>query len=121
MLKKIAAILIGSLLPLVCSAQIQLDENFRPETLPRAMGQTSNEQIYGFVGKIILTAIQYAGALAILFIVLAGFRYVMSRGDEGEVGNAKSTLIWSVAALLILILSYSIVSTVFNLAASFGK
>ena len=57
----------------------------------------------------------------LLFIVLAGFRYVVSQGDEGEVATAKNTIIWSVGALLILILAYSIVSTVFNLAGSFGK
>jgi len=120
-MKKLWLIILGLMLPLVAKAQIQLDENFRPETLPKALGNTSDEQIYGFVGKIVLTGIQFAGALAILFIVLAGFRYVVSQGDEGEVATAKNTIIWSVGALLILILAYSIVSTVFNLAGSFGK
>lgn len=120
-MKNVLIIIIALMLPLVAKAQIKLDENFRPETLPKALGNTSNEQVYGFVGKIVLTAIQFAGVLAILFIVLAGFRYVMSRGDEGEIGTAKNTVIWSIGALLILILAYSIVSTVFNLAGSFGK
>ncbi|PIQ79242.1 hypothetical protein COV81_02745 [Candidatus Peregrinibacteria bacterium CG11_big_fil_rev_8_21_14_0_20_41_10] len=99
-------------------AQISLPDDVRPENLPAIKGGTIEEQASKLVGDFVLTAIQFAGALAIIFIIIAGFRYVISVGDDEQMGKAKSGLIWAVVALLILILSYAIVSTVFDLLVS---
>lgn len=112
--------LMALLMTNVAAAQVLLPDYVRPDTLRTVQGNDIEDQAARLTGEIVLTAIQFAGAIAVIFIVVAGFRYVLSRGDDGEVGNAKNALVWTIVALVILILAYSIVSTVFNLAGSFA-
>ena len=44
-------------------------------------------------------------AFAILNGVFAGFRIVMSNGDSGEIGAAKTQFLWSAIGLIILLLA----------------
>jgi hypothetical protein len=51
-------------------------------------------------------------ALAVLMIVIAGFRLVTSQGDPQEVGKAKSTIIYALIGLLVALLAEAIVAFV---------
>jgi uncharacterized membrane protein len=50
-----------------------------------------------------------AGILSLLLIIIAGFRYVSARGNEEQVTQARSGLLWSVIGLAVIILAYVIV------------
>lgn len=49
-------------------------------------------------------------AVAVLFVVIGGFRYVISEGDPEAMGRAKGTIIYAVVGLLIALTAESIVS-----------
>jgi Type IV secretion system pilin len=54
------------------------------------------------------------GAIAVLIITIAGFRYVVSRGDPNAVAGAKNAIIYAVVGLIISIAAFSIVTFVVN-------
>jgi hypothetical protein len=49
------------------------------------------------------------GAIAFLIIILAGFRFVMSRGEPQSVAKAKNTIIYAALGLVISIAAVAIV------------
>ncbi len=53
-----------------------------------------------------------AGALAVLFLVWGGFKYVTSQGEPDRIAKAKDTILYSVIGLVVTIASYGIVAYV---------
>lgn len=50
------------------------------------------------------------GAVALLFIVIGGLRYVISQGDPQATGKAKNTILYALVGLVISIAAFSIVT-----------
>ena len=61
------------------------------------------------------------GTIAVVVIVFAGFRMVMSQGNSEAVGDAKKSITWAVAGLAVSMLAYTIVAIVSNTLTSAGK
>jgi uncharacterized membrane protein len=57
-----------------------------------------------------------AGVVAVVMIIMAGFRYITSNGDSAKVGSAKNTLLYAIIGLVIVALSQMIVKFVLNKA-----
>lgn len=49
-----------------------------------------------------------AGLLAMLNMILAGFRYISSNGDKNAVDTAKKQMYNSLIGMIIIVLSYSV-------------
>lgn len=54
------------------------------------------------------------GAVAVLIIVIAGIRFIISRGDPQAIATARRAILYSVIGLVVLVLAFSIVSFVIN-------
>lgn len=54
------------------------------------------------------------GAIAVIMIIVSGFRYVLSGGDSSAVTAAKNTLFYAVIGLIVAILAYAIVNFVID-------
>jgi len=52
------------------------------------------------------------GALAVLFVVIGGFRYIVSGGDPQAVSKAKNTIIYALVGLAVAIAAEAIVAFV---------
>ena len=52
------------------------------------------------------------GIASVIMIIYGGFRYVVSGGDSGSVGNAKNTLVYAIVGLIIVALAQVIVKFV---------
>ncbi len=52
------------------------------------------------------------GALAFIIIVLAGFKYIISRGDPKGIETAKNTILYAVIGLMVCISATVIVNFV---------
>lgn len=57
-----------------------------------------------------------AGVLAVIMIIVAGFRYMTSGGDSNKVASAKNALIYAIIGLVIVALAQIIVKFVLNKA-----
>lgn len=53
-----------------------------------------------------------AGALALLFIVISGFRYIVSAGNPEALSKAKNGLVYAIVGLIVVILAEVIVTFV---------
>jgi hypothetical protein len=49
------------------------------------------------------------GAVSVIMIIFGGFRYIVSGGDSGQIGNAKNTIIYAIVGLVIVIFAQIIV------------
>lgn len=54
------------------------------------------------------------GVVAVLIIVIAGVRFIISRGDPQATATARRAILYSVIGLVVLILSFGIVTFVLN-------
>lgn len=60
------------------------------------------------------TLIFLVGAIAVLFLILGGLRYVISNGDPKNVEAAKSTILYAVIGIVVAILSFAAVQFVIS-------
>ena len=66
----------------------------------------------GLLYKISTIIATVAGIVAIIVIVVSGFRYITSGGDAQKTASAKSTLIGAIIGLIIIVLAQSIITFV---------
>ena len=57
------------------------------------------------------------GVVAVLYLVTNGYRYVMARGDEAQMTQAKKGITFAIIGLLFVLAAYTIVATVLNFGA----
>lgn len=68
----------------------------------------------GLVAKIVNIMSVLVGAVAVVMIIVAGFRFVASAGNETAVAGAKKTIVYSLVGLLIVAVAQAIVHFVLN-------
>jgi len=56
-----------------------------------------------FLGKIIDILLFFALPIIVFFIIYSGFKFVMARGNESEVSDAKSSLTWAIIGGVIIL------------------
>ena len=52
------------------------------------------------------------GAISLLIITIAGFRYIVSRGEPQEIAKAKNAILYAIIGLVVAILAVTIVNFV---------
>lgn len=55
-----------------------------------------------------------AGAIAMLIIAIAGFKYVVSMGNPEQAAKAKNAIIYALIGLLVCLVSFGIVNLVLD-------
>jgi hypothetical protein len=68
----------------------------------------------GFIVTIIGWLLSISGAIAILFVIIGGFRYITSAGNEESAEAGKKTVINAIIGIVVIILSYVIVNVISN-------
>jgi len=53
-----------------------------------------------------------AGSMAVLMIVIAGFRYILAHGDSNAMAQARNTIQYALIGLAVIMVAYSIVTFV---------
>lgn len=81
----------------------------------QANGTSSNLFGNGGVFQTIAnTLIFLVGAIAVLFLIIGGLRYVISNGDPKAVESAKNTILYAIIGIIIAILSFAAVQFVIS-------
>lgn len=66
--------------------------------------------------EIVFTVINWVlivtGAFAVLMLIIGGFRYITSAGNEGQVEAAKETMTAAIIGLVIVLLAFVIAATI---------
>ena len=54
------------------------------------------------------------GAIAVIYLIVGGLRYVTSSGDPKAVGAAKDTILYAIVGIVVAVISYALVSFVIS-------
>ena len=74
----------------------------------------------GFLLSFIEIALAIAGIVAVLFLIVGGFRYITASGNEEQAEAAKKTITHVILGVVIIILSFVIIRVIAN-ALIFGR
>jgi hypothetical protein len=79
-------------------------------------GVTGNTRadIIALIAKIIEWALYLSGAVAVVFIIIGGYRYMTAGGNEETATKARKAVVNALIGLVIIILAYVIVNVVTN-------
>ncbi|MDO8265396.1 MAG: hypothetical protein Q7T41_00470 [Candidatus Saccharibacteria bacterium] len=83
-------------------------------------GNTAAERIDEIVSQIINILSLAVGVVAVVMIIVGGFRYITSGGDSGNVTGAKNTILYAVVGLVVVALAQVIVRFVVDKATQKG-
>ncbi len=75
----------------------------------------------GLIVKVINYGLAFAGTVTVLFLMVGGFWYLTSAGNEEQAEKGKKTIINSLIGLVVIILSFAIVRIVAATLTSLGK
>ncbi len=104
------------------TAQAQLlDPGYRPINLPTL--QTEGMDGLSGTARVTILLLQtisggllyFAAPVAVIMITISAFRMVIGSHESEKIEQAKKHLTWSIAGLLVIMLSYSIVRIVIRL------
>ncbi len=78
----------------------------------KASGTSSD--LAGIFAVVSNTLIYIVGAVAVIFLIIGGLRYVISNGDPKAVTAAKDTILYAIIGIVVAILSYAAVNFVIS-------
>ena len=77
-----------------------------------ASGSTTPKSAASILKNIVNILLYITGAVAVIMVVLGGFKYVTSNGDSAQLKSAKDTILYSVVGIILAIAGYAIVNFV---------
>ena len=75
---------------------------------------TSTTPIDNTLSNVVNLLSAIAGVIAVIMIVVAGFKYTTAAGDSGKISSAKTTLIYAIVGVIIVGISQILVRFVLN-------
>jgi uncharacterized membrane protein len=70
------------------------------------------------VTRVINYALFFIGAIALVFVIYGGVLYITSGGDSEKTTKARNTLMYAVLGIIVVVISYAIVTWASNAPAS---
>ena len=64
----------------------------------------------GVLSGIVQSLLIFAAAIAVLFLIIGGFRYVVSTGNPDQVEGAKKTILYAILGLIVIFVAYVLVT-----------
>ncbi len=81
-------------------------------------GLSGSQNLVQFIGSIINLLLTFAGAIAIVFVIIGGYWYITSGGNEEQAEKGQKTLTNAIIGVVVVILSYVIINVIVNLVSS---
>ena len=91
-----------SLFAATCSDTTSAGTVLNTSCLPQPSGDT--------IAQILTIVFEVSAGVALLMIVINGFRYIVARGDPNATASAKNGVLYAVVGLLVVMAAYSIVA-----------
>lgn len=109
------------LIPATASAAVEIGNNlkcgaeFELNSAGACSPITSGSQtIEDTIAKIINIFSLIVGAVAVIMIIVGGFKYITSGGDSSNISGAKNTILYAIVGLVIVAIAQAIVRFVLN-------
>ncbi|MDD5110729.1 MAG: hypothetical protein PHI63_05990 [Patescibacteria group bacterium] len=108
--------MLTALLPRVASAQDMMGRlvnaacNYGPFACPDNTAGGGLRRAAGLVGLVLGALLAFLGVVFMLLMIMAGWRWMMARGNEAEVTKAQETIKSAAIGLLVVLLAYALVT-----------
>ncbi len=82
-----------------------------------SQGGSQKETLFGQGGIFTVVAntlIFIIGAIAVIYLIIGGLRYVTSGGDSKAVTSAKDTILYAIIGIVVAVISFALVQFVVN-------
>ncbi|MFZ5364644.1 MAG: pilin [Patescibacteria group bacterium] len=96
-----------AVMPLIAAAQIDVGL----EPIQSEVGYSTRD-LRAVIGSIIKTVLGFLGVVAIIIMLIGGFKWMTAGGSEEKVGEAKKWLISGIIGLAIILAAYAITTFV---------
>ena len=113
--KKLLAIIGLASIILMGLAPITFAQTCPPGEICNLGNQTGPSTVSGWVDVLIMVVkwlYTIVFIVAVLFILLAAFNFITSKGDATKTGTAKKQLLYAVIGIAVALLSYGVVTLV---------
>ena len=104
----VGALTLVSAFPVASAALINPGDS--PSVITEATGGEGS--IRRLVLKIVNFFLGFLGILAVIMVIYGGVTYVTAAGQDEAIQNAKKIILYSIVGIIIILLSFAIVSTV---------
>jgi hypothetical protein len=102
------------------SAHAQLNRTFTCDS-SSGLNCSAGTNVNSLIKTVINWVLGITFGIAVLFLIVGGFWYITSAGNEENAAKGKTTVINAIIGIVIIILSYVIVNVISNLVASNGN
>ena len=92
---------------LCTGSNLQFTDN--PTDQCSSAGSDANDQINNIVHTIVNLLSAIVGIVAVIMIIVGGFRYITSGGNDTSVTSAKNTILYAIIGLVVVALAQLIV------------
>ncbi|MFA6421919.1 MAG: hypothetical protein WCV92_00745 [Candidatus Buchananbacteria bacterium] len=107
--------------PMVTSATIQEQVNINlTNTGLGTTGNLGDKPLIDTIGNIIIVVLGFLAVVFILFIIYAGFLWLLAQGDETKIKKAKAIIIQGIIAVIVIFLAFAITQFVFDVIIGQG-
>jgi hypothetical protein len=87
---------------------------------PPGMNCNAGTDVNSLIQTVIRWMLTIAFGIAVLFLIIGGFWYVTSAGNEETAEKGKNTVVNALIGIVIIVLAYVIVSVVANMVSGAG-
>ena len=86
-----------------------------PAPIPGLSNKTGTQGIKDAIISLITKVLDFILLIAVVYVIVAGIRLIVSGGDEGEKDKAKQTIIYVIVGIIVVLFARVIVTFVNNL------
>ena len=72
----------------------------------------------GLLKYIINIILSLVGGVTILFMIIGGYRYITSGGNEEQAEKGKQTVLWAAIGLAVVVMSATLINIIINLVVN---
>lgn len=108
------------LMPVMVAAQFPTNQGLPDRVDTANTGLPQEQKFSDIIIRIIQILLALAGLVAVVFLIIGGFRYITAGGNEESAEAAKTTITNAIIGIVVIILSFVIVRVISNALTKSG-
>jgi hypothetical protein len=108
-------------MPFLAYAQSTVSNGLQTSGLQSIFGTSGlngSQSLSDLIVNVIRLMLLFAGAIAVVFVIIGGYQYIASGGNEETAEKGKKTLINAIIGIIVVVLAYAIINVIVNLVGS---